>query len=95
MVEEMTKRAVHFVGFRGEEYWSAVKVWGLPDVIHFHWDMRAQREIWDGDIVVFAKGEKYVDAPSPYNFDDSNQRDDPAYWERLNRPMPKEKTRRV
>jgi len=25
---------VHFVGFRGEEYRSAVRVFGLPDVIH-------------------------------------------------------------
>lgn len=45
---------VHFVGFRGEEYWSAVKVWGLPDFIHRGWDKRANREILDGDTVVFA-----------------------------------------
>jgi|TARA_R110000796_G_scaffold56611_1_gene131184 hypothetical protein len=34
-------RYVHFVGFRnGDEYWSAVKVWGRPDFIHLHHDYR-------------------------------------------------------
>lgn len=47
---------VHFVAFRGEEYWSAVRVWGRPDFIHMGWDRRARREIGDRDIVVFAKG---------------------------------------
>lgn len=47
---------VHFVGFRGEEYWSAVKVFGLPDFIHRGWDLRARREIADGDMIVFATG---------------------------------------
>jgi hypothetical protein len=47
---------VHFVGFRGEEYWSAVKVWGRPDFIHQGWDLRARREIGEGDTIVFAVG---------------------------------------
>jgi len=51
--------------------------------------MRAQREIGHGDVVVFATGE-HDQAASERSFDDSNERDDPAYWERLNRPMPKE-----
>lgn len=25
---------MHFIGFRGDEYWSAVKVWGKPDHVH-------------------------------------------------------------
>jgi hypothetical protein len=74
------KPALHFVGFRGEEYWSAVKVFGLPDVIHYTWDQRAQREIGLGDVIVFAKD---YGKPSPFNHDDSNQRDDPAFWERV------------
>src|SRR5690348_6118637 len=45
--------ALHFVGFRGEEYHSATRVWGLPDFIHRGWDRRAQREIAPGDIIVF------------------------------------------
>ena len=50
------KRCVHFVGFCGEEYWSAVKAFGPPHFIHRGWDLRARREIADGDLVVFARG---------------------------------------
>jgi hypothetical protein len=72
--------AVHFVGFRGEEYHSAVRVFGLPDFVHRGWDRRAQREIATCDTVVFAK---YHDQePSPYSFDDSAEPDDPATIER-------------
>jgi len=48
---------IHFVWFRGDEYLSAVRVWGQPDFVHMGWDSRARREIADGDTVVFAKGE--------------------------------------
>ena len=44
-------------------------------------------EIGEGDIVIFASGE-HDQGPHWRSFDDSNERDDPAYWERLNRPMP-------
>lgn len=54
----MGVRCVHFVGFRGEEYWSAVKIWGLPHMVHMGWDKRAQRDIGEDDIVVFAKGDE-------------------------------------
>jgi hypothetical protein len=47
--------AVHFVGFRGEEYWSAVRIWGKPDFFHLWWDKRAAREIIEGDTVIFPK----------------------------------------
>lgn len=30
----MSAPRLHFIGFRGEEYWSAVKVWGRPDFTH-------------------------------------------------------------
>lgn len=81
MLDEDYAPLVHFVGFRGEEYWSAVRVFGLPDVYHRVWDQRAQQEIAPGcDTVVFARRET---EPSPYNFDDSNQEDDPAAKERL------------
>lgn len=49
--------AIHFVGFRGDEYWSAVKIWGRPGFIHISWDRRAALEIADADTVVFATGE--------------------------------------
>lgn len=49
--------AVHFVGFRGSEYASAVAVWGLPDFVHRGWDKRARREIdFEADTIVFARG---------------------------------------
>lgn len=62
----MTYRpVVHFVGFRGEEYWSAVRVFGLPDFVHMGWDRRAQRDVAPEDTVVFAKGSP--DKIEPYN----------------------------
>lgn len=45
---------IHFIGFRGEEYWSAVKVFGLPDFIHLTYDHRMYGDIGEGDILVFA-----------------------------------------
>lgn len=62
----MTKPAVHFIGFRGEEYWSAVKVWGEPGFIHRGWDRRAQRDIHPDDLVIFANGRSEHD-PFPVN----------------------------
>jgi hypothetical protein len=53
-------RCVHFVGFRDDRYWNAVRIWGLPHYIHRGWDLRAQREIGPKDTVVFATGDEYV-----------------------------------
>lgn len=80
MIGEDYKPLVHFVGFRGEEYHSAVQTFGLPDVFHRVWDQRAQREIAKCDTVVFAK--YHGMEPSPFNYDDSNEADDPAAYER-------------
>jgi hypothetical protein len=49
-------RVVHFVGFKDDRYWSAVKAFGPPHYIHRGWDLRARRELDDGDLVVFADG---------------------------------------
>lgn len=62
-------RAIHFVGFRGDEYLSAVRVFGRPTFIHRGWDRRARRDIADDDLVVFAKGDAHQ-APAERNFDD-------------------------
>ena len=62
-------RVIHFIGFRGEEYWSAVKVWGKPHVIHMGWDRRALREIGEDDLVIFAKGTEH-DPLRERNYDD-------------------------
>lgn len=62
--------AIHFIGFKGPEYRSAVKVWGQPDFIHRMWDVRAKQEIAPDDVAIFAnKTEKKE--PSLQSFDDS------------------------
>lgn len=78
------QRVVHFVRFVefDQHYENAVRVFGRPHFVHRHWDHRAQREVAPWDVVVFAKGEP-DQKPIPWNYDDSNERDDPAYWERL------------
>lgn len=52
------KNALHFVSFKDDRYNNAVKVFGKPDFIHRVWDRRAQREIAEGDVIVFAKGDE-------------------------------------
>lgn len=63
------KPALHFVGFRDDRWWSAIKVFGKPDFIHPRWDTRAQREIAQEDLIVFAEGDER-DPPSPRNAPD-------------------------
>jgi hypothetical protein len=62
----------HFVGFRSladQRLANAVRVFRPPDFLHRRWDMRAQREIVPGDVVIFAQGEA-DQHPSRYNGDD-------------------------
>jgi hypothetical protein len=60
---------VHFVGFRGDEYVRAQRIWGRPDFIHRSNDLR----LWLGgelaphDTVVIANNAQ----PSKYAFNDS------------------------
>jgi len=66
-----TKACLHFVGFRGDEYTRAVRIFGKPDFIHRYWDHRAIGDIVaDLDTVVFAKGTER-DVPNVYAFNDS------------------------
>ena len=65
---------IHFIGFRGEEWWSAIKVWGRPDFVHPGWDLRAQREIAPDDVVIFARGPA-DQAPRVKSFSDRNDLD--------------------
>jgi hypothetical protein len=44
---------VHFVGFRGEEYWSAVRLWGRPDYIWPQATFQMLGECAPQDTVVF------------------------------------------
>ena len=50
------KPCTHFVGFRGDEYHSAIKIFGKPDFYHPNFDIRAKADITEGDTVVFANG---------------------------------------
>lgn len=61
--------ALHFVGFRGDEYLRAVRVFGPPDFIHIGCDSRARLDVVDGDVAVFARG-TFDDAPSAHAFPD-------------------------
>jgi hypothetical protein len=61
----------HFVGFRGEEFHSAVRVFGYPHFFHRWWDVRAWQEVAPGDTVVFATGDENQ-SMNPYTFDDSS-----------------------
>jgi len=68
------RRAVIFVGFKGEEYRSAVRVFGPPDIVSRYADPRLFGDIAPGDLVVFANGEdlnisRRANKPS---FNDSN-----------------------
>ena len=65
--------AVHFIGFRGDEYTSAVRVFGKPDFVHRRWDVRAAfgGERHPDDTLVFAKGTD-ADTPDKWAFNDSD-----------------------
>lgn len=65
---------IHFVGFKDDRYWNAVKVWGLPDFYHRVWDVRAKQEAKPGDIIIFARAKDFdnIDNPSKWTFDDSS-----------------------
>lgn len=68
----MAPPCIHFIGFRDDRYWNAVRIWGRPHFIHGGWDVRAQREIGDGDLVVFAEGDE-TQPPRKQNFNDIDE----------------------
>lgn len=61
--------ALHFVGFSGDEYHRAIKVFGKPDFVHRLNDARAHAEFMPGDTIVFANGAQHKF--TPFAFDDS------------------------
>lgn len=69
------EHAVHFVGFRGEEYNRAKRIW-KPDFVHRGWDKRAQREIMDGDTIIFASGPADQQPDPLHNFPDLIEAED-------------------
>ena len=74
---DVPPRHTHFVGFRGDEYTTAVRLWGRPHFIYMGWDTRARREIQDGDLVVFATGDA-DQVPREKNWPDLNEKE-PLY----------------
>ena len=62
--------AIHFIGFRDDRVFNAIRVWGRPDFWHRRWDARAIAEIMPGDKVVFADP---VGEPNPNAWDDSEE----------------------
>lgn len=64
------QNAMHFVGFKNDRYFNAVKTFGRPDFIHRFWDYRAFCEVCDGDTVIFADGDD-TQPINPFAFDDS------------------------
>jgi hypothetical protein len=55
----MKIRHVHFVGFRGADFISAVKVFGKPDFVHITHDHRMYGDIdLDHDLVIFGSKAK-------------------------------------
>ncbi|MCR2834749.1 hypothetical protein [Parerythrobacter lacustris] len=54
--ETLKARLVHFVGFRDDRYWNAVRAFGPPDMVHEAWDRYAADDVAPGDLVVFAEG---------------------------------------
>lgn len=65
--------AVWFVGFKGDEFRSAVRVWGQPDFVS-RWNdnrFRFGGERDPDDVVVFANGEEDRDR-GVWSFNDSD-----------------------
>ena len=63
--------SIHFVGFKDSAQFARVQaVFGPPDFIHRRWDVRAEQEAVEGDVVIFAAGSER-DAPAKQSFDDS------------------------
>lgn len=64
------ENALHFVGFKNDRWWNALKTFGQPDFIHRFWDRRAVDEVMIGDVVVFAEGDE-TQPINPFAYDDS------------------------
>jgi hypothetical protein len=69
---ELVTAAVHFVGFKGDEYTSTARIFGRPDFIHRKHDLRFVfgGELHPADTVVFANGSE--NAVFLGSVDDSN-----------------------
>ena len=65
------KNATHFVRFSDSaQFERAQRVFGRPDFVHRIWDRRAVSEVFEGDRVIFAKGDE-AQPVSKFTWDDS------------------------
>lgn len=61
---KMKNKIVHFIGFDGDGFAAAVKVFGHPDFIHKFFDKRSLGDIdFDNDTVVFGRKTKLIPHP--------------------------------
>ena len=60
---------VHFIGFKGDEYARAQRVFGPPDFVHRLYDARVKHggEVAPGDTLIFANGEEQRTRAHTYN----------------------------
>lgn len=50
--------AVHFVGVKGDSFRHAVRIWGQPDFIHPHHDVRMWGEVDPSvDVIIFGQSQ--------------------------------------
>ncbi len=70
---DTTVACVHYVGFRGDEYGRARRLWGGPAFIHRKWDRRAQRDVGPDDLVIFATGDEHQPL-AQFNGEDLDER---------------------
>ena len=56
---ENEMKTIHYVGFRGDEYVRAYRIWGGPVMIHKVYDERVFTEVGEEDIVIFGPQYKY------------------------------------
>jgi len=71
------KPCLHFIGFSDDAYLRAVRIFGLPDIIHRYYDHRAVSDIAACDTVVFGREKDWVryqlNMPVNFSFNDSEQ----------------------
>jgi hypothetical protein len=61
---------LHFIGFRGDEYYRAIRVFGQPDFVHKFFDGRVREEADVNDTFIFANGSE--NKFTKYNWDASS-----------------------
>ena len=80
---------LHFVGFRDDRYWNAVRVFGLPDYIHRTWDRYAADAVALCDLVVHAEGEADR-APRSFSVEAASKRAERRSEARVDAPKEKD-----